>query len=289
MDESRIIAILKSSNAAEQIQNEMRLATKYEFLENLRRMAIEDRRRQVAKGSGSLEEVKTLDERSLAMMGQFTRLDKAVVTALEKETRRNVYDAWNRPDDPDLPEDPTDFAKPGYGLRYAIKRMYRQDFEVTVNERKDGCWPFVQCDLLEPVDGVRKLYIDILPEAVSSHAGTAFIDNYTSAMARQSRETIKTTREEAEKKLAELQAQKNRAEAIKRLVELVGALQALEWLLDKAVKAMEHFERVFKESEARRDVERAWRELDQGSREIEHSSDHVDAFERNRGGIERMC
>lgn len=301
---NEIFLNLSKKNANEYIQAQLYTEDRFVFLENLRRSAIQSYR---ADGLVNDYIINLKDVESKAMLYQFETIDKALVGVLRIENRESSYTNYSRDDDPDLPDDPDSLSDKTAAFRYALKRLYRRQFEVSLNEQKNGCWPLIIYDLLDPIDGKRNLLINQIPQAVTGHASTDFLNNLASQDLRTIKQTLLATqadlahrleialRQSGSPHIADVSIMGKIQATIKVLrviIEVIGGIEAVNDAVLFAKEQWEKFEREQKEAERReqeRKAKQEWEKFHREPREIPHSSDHVDRFERNRDVISRTC
>ena len=305
MDMISLNKLLKSNNVDELLKEYVDGSERFKFLETLRTGALAS-----YIGIRSVPEVvlKFKDAHSSAMQAQFELLDGSLLKTLKKEGRESAYLKYQRDDDPDLPDDPTTLSDPVIAYRYALSRLYRRQFEVTVNEQKDGCWPLLTCDLLDPIDGTRILLIQQLPTAVDLHHSPDFLDSMTLAQLRACKKTLDLLQFDISRRLGE-HLQVSLDPKLPGDVQIMGKVEVAKKILkalwkwvEKIIVAREAAEiakeaaelaaRLANEAERRRqekECKDAWNRLGGEPREIPGSSDHVDAFDRNHDAISRAC
>jgi hypothetical protein len=287
--------VLTSRNVADAIANDFSLPKHFDLLEGFRLLAIQPieneapfRSRFRAAGSE-------------AAMMQFRTIDSALHTVLERENRLNSYLHHERDDDPDLPPDPSELKDPAVAFRYGLKRLYRRQFEVTFNETKAGAWPLIMYDVLAPLDGKRLLLVEQLRVAVDNHADKDFLRSLSLAKLQEMSAVLTTVQADVYARLSEeLRNPSNAAHQGPGIVPLAGRLRLIKEVIEGAYLALTIYNDIFKETlnealselqrrQAEAEARRQWDRFQREPREIPRSSDFVDAFDRNKGWIEKTC
>jgi len=284
-------------------------SNRFGFIEALRVGALEALQHSIAGQSGSDIRLNLADAESQAMQRQFERIDSVVVGTLDKDGTRREYDAYAPAVDVDLPADPRMLADPVIAYRYAVMRLYRRQFDVTMeHDRKDGCWPLVCYDLLDPIDGKRSLIVNDVPQSVREHASTEFLKDMDLPSLRRMRNVFGNVKADALRRIDQLG--KGGPEVfltaawgrvIKILIGIAEAAGVIDGVISLYERAREKFEaaqhererveREKQEAEAKRQEKAAkehWqRELRE--RSIPEGSGHMELFEKNRERIGGMC
>jgi hypothetical protein len=305
MNSTSIKQALSAGSVTEFLRSNLEADARFSFLESLRTTALAS-----YSGERSVPNIvlSLKDAQSRAMQAQFEILDGALIKLLRKEGRESVYLNYKRNDDPDLPDDPASLSDPVVAYRYAMKRLYRRQFDVTFDEQKAGGWPLLTFDLLDPLDGTRTLLIQQLPAAVDQHSSPEFLNTMSLAQLRATKITLLTVQAELARRLEEesknsLKLQR-RADVvamgkvgavikiIRKLIDWAGDLLVIRETVEVAKEAWEKAERERQEAEKARqeqEYKEAWDRLGGEPREIRGASDHVDSFERNGDRIGRTC
>lgn len=296
----QIKQMLSGKNVAQEIYSAVKSNNRFSFIESLRFEAVGS-----YKDSGSQyydkDFIQLVNAETIMLQRQFESIDNAIYQTLSKEGRTDMYDLHDRDDDPDLPKNPEDLNNPVIAYRYALMRLYRRQFEVTVNAQKDGCWPLIVYDILEPVDGKRILLVSKIKQAVDEHASAEFIRNLSRQNLTDIKNVLISTRADLERLLSENSMRELSQIGISGKAKIVKAIITKVWAwvekmvvgveaVEIAKEAAEKAEREAKERHEREAQERYRRELGIGEfREIKGSSDYVDRFEKNRDMISRTC
>lgn len=259
---------------------------RFEFLTMLRAQAIKRAQQDHPRFFEEAEIDVTMMQR------QFEIIDGALVATLKAEGRLDTYSNWKRTTDPDLPTDPQALSDPRIAYKYALKRLYRRQFETVVNERKSGCWPLIEFDLLAPIDGKRILLVEVFREAVTRHPSSDFVLNMPI-------ERLQEVQSIYADVVTEVQAR-----ALKYQTGLVdNAVRAARDLLDAyycqandtlrelcaARDRIERAEREAREAKERAALKEYHDRFGREPREIPGASDYVDHFDRNHERIGRTC
>lgn len=310
--------LLRSATPADAINHELwrsSLEDRFRWLESLRQAALArlaDAQRPQVMGMPT-NAAALFNEKSIAMQRQFEALDRGICGTLDREGRIASYVNWTRSDDPDMPDDPNDLAQETEAYKYGLKRLYRRQFEVSVNEHKNGCWPLLLFDQLEPIDGTRILAIAKTPLAVEKHnspeylrqLGSADLKRYLLVFEDTKQDLAEKLRRESARSILDVAARGRVDKAAIILMIFDGLMRLVEFgyelykdMLEREEKerqAREAREAAEREAAARaaaekqEKIERELREWSREPKEIPGSSDHVDRHERNNDAIDRMC
>ncbi|MEC5387735.1 hypothetical protein VVD49_18525 [Uliginosibacterium sp. H3] len=271
---------------AEEINSRLAGKGKFEFVTALRLQAT------ARVNQETLNLIEEPQEDLAKFQHQFEAIDKALVHALTVEGRINSYTQWTRSTDPDLPVDPQAFLDPRVSYKYALMRLYRRQFETTVNERKSGCWPLIEFDLLAPLDGKRLLMVEVFHEAVTSHPSSDFVARIPIERLQEIQATYASVAEEVQ-----LRARTGQAGAVgsafRIIHEAIDAYycQANDALRDLCAERdrIQRAEREAREAKERAAVKEYHDRFGREPREVPGASDHVDHFDRNHDRIGRTC
>jgi hypothetical protein len=312
-------AILSSANPADAIIDAMfssaSVDQRFAWLEQLRQAALQQI--QEMSGQRNFQTVSNaaalFNEKTIAMQRQFEVLDRGITGSLSIESRTPSYQNWTSEQDNDLPENPADLADPREAYKYAMKRLYRRQFEVTLNEVKKGCWPLLLVDVLEPIDGTRVLAVSSAPLAVANHNSAEYLRAMSSASIGAYINVFVETKAGLARRLANLENGITPLDSVPRLLgvggTIISAIGTIATVIDLAYKiyrdvqdreAKEKAEREAKEKAEKEAAAKAAREAQQraekemhdwarNAKEIPGSSDHCDSFERNSDTIGRTC
>ncbi|MRW94720.1 hypothetical protein GJ699_32630 [Duganella sp. FT80W] len=311
--------ILKSAEPSEALHeilfNNQGVAERFAWIEQLRQaalMRVQESARLLPLGAAP-NAASLFNEESIAVQRQFEILDKGINHSLDVESRTASYRNWSSAEDHDLPENPADLADEREAYKYSLKRLYRRQFEVTLNEIKTGCWPLILADVMQPLDGKRALAISLAPLAVDNHSSAEYLRNMSSDAIGAYLNVFREEKASLVRRLAEIDNPKKplhlmgaNAGVIAAIAAAIGALtnavdkgyQIYRDIQDRearekaAREAREAAERERAEKAAREAQDRAERQMRDWSREpreIPGSSDHCDSFERNHERIGRMC
>jgi hypothetical protein len=305
MEYSNVNKIISSPAVVESIRDLVGSNKRFRFIESLRIAALAS---YEGLHSVTSEQLQYKSIQSRAMQAQFELLDNALFKLLRKEGRESVYLNFQRSDDPDLPDDPSTLSDPVVAYRYALKRLYRRQFDITVDEQKDGGWPLLTFDLLQPIDGSRTLLVQQLPAAVEQHNSPDFLNALTLPQLREAKATLLLVQADLARRLqqstmialapkmyGDISAKGKVGTIIKIVRDLIDWAGRLEIVLEtvKAAKeAWEKADRERKEAEKKRhekEYRDSWGSLGGEPRAIPGASDHVDSFERNGEQIGRTC
>lgn len=304
-----------SSNINRKLSEAGDVDKRFAWIEELRKGALEKLKSVMhAQHNGGKSNVADLfNEESIAMQRQFEVLDRGIYLCLKVEGRTDAYDQWTSEEDHDLPSNPADLADDREAYKYALKRLYRRQFEVTLNEIKTGCWPLLLADLLEPLDGKRSLAVSDAPLAIANHSSAEYLRAMTSVSIGNYTTVFQKAKNELTQRLAELSQKEEplKLEAKNAVVAgvIIAAIATIAQVVDvtyriyrdvqdreqkekEAREAKEAAERAAKEKAAREAQARAEKQMRDWARdpkELKGSSDHCDSFERNRDRISRTC
>jgi hypothetical protein len=172
------LEILQSSDPVGATSLELSAPSRFDFIEGLRLEALRSHRESVGPNSVADLRLALADAESQLMQRQFELLDKALIATLLKDGARAEYDSYKQPvPDPDLPDDPTTLKDPRVAYKYALKRLYRRQFDVAMAHRdKQGCWPLLCYDLLDDIDGKRSLMVEQAPESIQNHPSVDYLN-----------------------------------------------------------------------------------------------------------------
>ena len=269
-------------------------------MESLRKLAIEQRKLNLKNVDNNQLVIQYLDAESASLLNQYKLIDNALVLTLTAENRMNALKNHSRPDNPDLPDDPKSLKDSKVAFRYALMRQYRRQFEVTINEQKDGAWPLLVNDLLEPIDGKRKLLVDSFANAAALHNSTEFLSGFSSVQAASVKEILQITQADIAQRLAKnvYSHQLLRIQPSGKVDTIVKVIKKLFDWTEKMITIVEAYRIGIEAAEKAQELERErlekkskeeWERFQREPRAIERSSDHVDRFERNRDFISRTC
>ncbi|MDI1262345.1 MAG: hypothetical protein PS018_03690 [bacterium] len=301
--------ILLSSSPRDALAEQLVLPNRFLFVEALRLQALRSYKEAVdGSPNADLRTILT-DAETQALQRQFERLDGVIVGTLNKDGARSLYDNYSPDVDRDLPANPNDLRDPRVAYRYALQRLYRRQFDVTmVHERKDGCWPLVCFDLLSALDARRILIVDSVPEAVADHASLSYMSQLDLPSLDRVHQTFDVVRKDAIRRLAELGEGPREHFATANVVRVAKILwKVVEWCVTaegawsiakqareaweerKRAKEAEEKARLEKEAQAREREyqEKIQRELRE--RSIPDGSGHMDLYEKNKGYIGGVC
>jgi hypothetical protein len=320
MTTSRAVsAVLSSGSPAKAIAEKMfshqSVDQRFSWLEQLRQAALlkVQEKAQVDQFRTTSNVAALFNEESIAMQRQFEVLDRGINTSLEVEGRTSSYYNWTSVEDHDLPANPIDLADEREAYKYALKRLYRRQFEVTMNEIKTGCWPLLLVDAMEPLDGKRVLAITSAPLAVSNHSSAEYLRAMSSTAIGGYVNVFRDAQAALARRLASLEDGNTPLALVPMnsgaVVAISAAIAALASAIDVGYKIYRDVQdREVKEKEAREAkeaaarekavreakaaqerAEKAMRDWIRDAKEIPGSSDHVDSFERNGDRIKGMC
>lgn len=297
---SEVLQILNGNNIQKNIDEILDSDDKFRFMESLRQLAIERRKLKLGSENSNKLVIQLIDAESESILNQYKLIETALESTLKAENRLDSLKKYSRPDNPDLPEDPKSLKDPKIAFRYALMRQYRRQFEVTINEQKDGAWPLLVNDLLEPIDGKRKLLIEAFPNAASIHNSTDFLNGFSSAQAALVKGILQDVQADIAQRLANsIKAQQlpiiqptgkidTIVKIIKKLYDwtekLITTVEAYRLAKEVAEKAQE-MDRERQEKKSREE----WERFNSNPQPIEGSSDHVDRFDRNHDIIRGAC
>ena len=320
MTPTRAVSVVLSAadsvkSITENMFSDQSVDQRFAWLERLRQAALlKVQEKSLVDQFRTISNVATLfNEESIAMQRQFEVLDRGINSSLEVEGRTDSYYRWSSVEDHDFPANPADLGDEREAYKYALKRLYRRQFEVTMNEIKTGCWPLLLVDAMEPLDGKRVLAISSAPLAVSNHSSAEYLRAMSSAtiggyvnVFRDAQAALARRLAGVENGSTPLSLVPKNAAVVEAIAAAIGALafaidvgykiyrdvQDREVKEKEAREAKEAAARERAEQAARAAQERAEKEMQnwaRAPREIPGSSDHCDSFERNHERIGRTC